>query len=687
PTPYGHLLSFQPPWIEQKITQLDCAKFVPSTKEPFRCGCGRLPVEHAADVQLEAQIYLAASQATGGPRNSHGEPERWQVRTHTREMPITAYGTVEFQGGPHATKARYVRLNYETSPEVVVHLLLHEWRLRVPSLVISVLGGLANSPLQARLARVVQRGLLRAAKTTGAWVITNGLDTGVTRHVGEALGEEVHIRGSNIVALGIAPWGVVQQRELLVGLNHTCLYHAQGTIAGRQETALNSHHNYFLLADNGTSGKFSTGEICLRRRLEQYLAQQPIGLRRLGDRMRSLALDWIYKARLKTRIRPRCLATLIIITPGGLYLVDILSLNRGSGHKSRVPVVGVLIEGGHQTFRTVFELVTGRNPVPVVICDGSGRAADFLAFMHRYVGPDGDLPGPLRQQIIANLARTFQIKQTAAEGLYLDMKLCMKRRDLVSLSPGQKLSLADQLSLTMAWQRSDIARSRVLVNVNDWSVATLENAMTDALINDRLEFVQLLLEKGLDIYRFLTVKRLEDLYTVSFGSSTQAFHRLFVKVLGARSRVCLRAVGQLLQELIGCGYQHPYCSKQPDPHLLLGPSTLGTTSSSKAFLNPLTAMNGKPGGGHIADALIPQTLTASTDVLLDRRTCFRYPYTELLQWALLTCRFSLARYIVLAGEESIAKALLSVRILRAIRKVVDVDSETEFIETLRNQEE
>ncbi|VDM32331.1 unnamed protein product [Hydatigera taeniaeformis] len=245
---------------------------------------------------------------------SHLEPElvRWQVKSHTREVPTTAFGTVEFQGGPHPTKARYVRISYETPPETVVQLLLREWRLRVPSLVISVLGGLANAPLQAKLGSVVKRGLLRAAKTTGAWVITNGLDTGVTRHVGEALGEEVHVRGSKIVALGIAPWGVVQQRSMLIGIDvslfllnlcfpfsilndfqlnlckrlsfivHTCQYHAQGTLAGRQETALNPHHNYFLLADNGTSGKFSTAEICLRRRLEQYLAQQPIGLRRLG---------------------------------------------------------------------------------------------------------------------------------------------------------------------------------------------------------------------------------------------------------------------------------------------------------------------------------------------------------------------------------------------------------------------
>ncbi|KAL7056714.1 hypothetical protein AAHC03_020745 [Spirometra sp. Aus1] len=86
----------------------DCSPLSLSRPHLCSCGCGRLPAEHAADVQLEAQIYLAASQATSAMdlHKTQGEPERWQVRTHTREVPITAYGTVEFQGGPHATKAR-----------------------------------------------------------------------------------------------------------------------------------------------------------------------------------------------------------------------------------------------------------------------------------------------------------------------------------------------------------------------------------------------------------------------------------------------------------------------------------------------------------------------------------------------------------------------------------------------------
>lgn len=43
-----------------------------------------------------------------------------------------------------------------------------------------------------------------------------------------------------------------------------------------------------------------------------------------------------------------------------------------------------------------------------------------------------DLVPNLRRQVIGNIARTFQLKQVEAETLYLDMKLCMRRRDLVS---------------------------------------------------------------------------------------------------------------------------------------------------------------------------------------------------------------------------------------------------------------
>ena len=57
--------------------------------------------------------------------------------------------------------------------------------------------------------------------------------------------------------------------------------------------------------------------------------------------------------------------------------------------EKRVPVVLLVLEGGPNTIRTVLESVTNDPSVPVVIAEGSGRAADILAFAHRYIGPGG----------------------------------------------------------------------------------------------------------------------------------------------------------------------------------------------------------------------------------------------------------------------------------------------------------
>lgn len=51
---------------------------------------------------------------------------------------------------------------------------------------------------------------------------------------------------------------------------------------------------------------------------------------------------------------------------------------------------------------------------------------------------------------------------------------------------------------------------------------SLEQAMLDALVMDRVDFVKLLIEYGVNLHRFLTISRLEELYnTVSIGTIYQ----------------------------------------------------------------------------------------------------------------------------------------------------------------------
>lgn len=47
--------------------------------------------------------------------------------------------------------------------------------------------------------------------------------------------------------------------------------------------------------------------------------------------------------------------------------------------------------------------------------------------------------------------------------------------------------------------------------------------MLDALVMDRVDFVKLLIEYGVNLHRFLTIPRLEELYnTVSIGTFNQS---------------------------------------------------------------------------------------------------------------------------------------------------------------------
>ena len=94
---------------------------------------------------------------------------------HTVALPTDAYGCIDFRG-TRTNKAQYLRLAYDTKPDRVLNLLLRGWCLDKPKLLITVTGGKANFDLQPRIKWCLRKGLLKAAKTTGAWLLT-GMDT------------------------------------------------------------------------------------------------------------------------------------------------------------------------------------------------------------------------------------------------------------------------------------------------------------------------------------------------------------------------------------------------------------------------------------------------------------------------------------------------------------------------------
>jgi len=51
-----------------------------------------------------------------------------------------------------------------------------------------------------------------------------------------------------------------------------------------------------------------------------------------------------------------------------------------------------------------------------------------------------------------------------------------------------------------------------LVIGQEWQKGALENAMLQALENDRVDFVRVLLDNGVNMNKFLTIAKLEHLY-------------------------------------------------------------------------------------------------------------------------------------------------------------------------------
>nr|XP_020512138.1 transient receptor potential cation channel subfamily M member 1 [Labrus bergylta] len=666
-------------WIERTFQKRECIQIIPS-KDASRCSCGQLVAQHSAVPQVAKEEGAPLVQLETQPT------ERWSPLKHTQTYPTDAYGVIEFQGGGHVNKSMYIRVSNDSKPDNLLHLMVKDWQLELPTLLISVHGGLQNFELQPKLKQVFGKGLIKAAVTTGAWIFTGGVSTGVIRHVGDALKDHSSKSRGKVCAIGIAPWGIVENKEDLIGRDVNRPYQTMSNPLSKL-SVLNSSHSHFILSDNGTNGKYGA-EVRLRRQLEKHIALQKINTR----------------------------------------------LGQG------VPVVCLILEGGPNVISIVLESLKEEPPVPVVICDGSGRASDILSFAHRYSEDDGLVNESVKDQLLVTIQKTFNYSRSQAQQILLMVMECMKKRALITvfrmgsegqqdiemsiltaLLKGTNASASDQLSLALAWNRVDIARSQIFVYglhwppvsaaVNDrprspapqrapagggggkgkargkkgkgakakpeppeetdprklelrnW-VNSLEQAMMDALVLDRVDFVKLLIENGVNIHHFLTIPRLEELYNTKLGpANTLHFVVRDVKKgnLPPDYQITLIDIGLVLELLMGGAYRCKYTRKsfrtlynnlyglkRPKALKLLGMEDDEPRAKGKGKKNK------------------KKEEEVDIDVDDPEVSRFQYPFHELMVWAVLMKRQKMALFLWQRGEEAMAKALVACKLYKAM---------------------
>ncbi|XP_032873449.1 transient receptor potential cation channel subfamily M member 6 [Amblyraja radiata] len=654
----------QKSWIEAVFCKRECGKIITSSRDSHRClpgcqicqnlvrcCCGRLVGDHSG-LDRKLPIYLSACDDV---------KEEWCVESHTVASPTDAFGTIDFQDGAYSYRAKYIRVSYDTELHQLLHLMLKEWLMELPKLLISVHGGSQNFKLPSKVKQLFGKGLIKAAETTGAWIVTEGINTGTSKHVGDAVRDHTSPYLRKICILGITPWGVIENHRDLIGKDVVCPYQMLGNPLSKL-TSLNSKHSHFILVDDGTIGKYGN-EVKLRRKLEQYIAQQKIHSR------------------------------------------------MGQG----VPVVGLVIEGDPNVILMVWEYVREAPPVPVVVCEGTGRAADLLAFTHKHTADGGKLYPGLEVELILMIQKAFNFGQKQSDHLFKILIECMEHREsitifdadseeqqdidlaiLTALLKGTNTSASDQLSLALAWDRVDIAKRNILVYGQHWKVGSLEQAMLDALLMDRVDFVKLLIENGVSMHRFLTIFRLEELYNMKQGPTNLLLHHLVRDMkqsnLPPGYKITLIDIGLVLEYLIGGAYRSSYTRKS---FRLLYNSLyrqhkrvdrIGVTSFTQSWnLNREQASRMGSGEQRLHSQFIR---TAQPYKRKDKSVSlckskkkqkddlrfsedhdsagFIYPYNDLLVWAVLMKRQRMALFFWQHGEEATAKALVACKLYRAM---------------------
>lgn len=322
-------------FIQRHIKMRQCIAFIPSLMEDEadrrRHAFKRSQEERSSTSCRYCQCGDLRRNHTDQAKANTREEDTWCSERDTVAVRTDAFGEVEFNESGEKL-AKYVRADTNTSSENIMRLLTEAWGLELPNLVISVTGSSVSFDTKSRLSDAFRHGLMKAASTTGAWILTGGTNVGITKVVGEAVRDFYLTTLDKVVAIGVAPWGCIQNRDILVQGEPLTVpaYRVRGR-ANDHMAFLDPNHSHFILADDGSRGRFGS-HVSFRNKV----------------------LKTISSAKMHSDMDPY--------------------------NAVNVPVCLLVVNGGKGTLQNVHEAV--KQGIPTVIIKGSGKMADILAFAY-----------------------------------------------------------------------------------------------------------------------------------------------------------------------------------------------------------------------------------------------------------------------------------------------------------------
>ena len=254
-----------------------------------------------------------------------------------------------------------------------------------------------------------------------------------------------------VVAIGIATWGAIKGKEALIppsthDSSSSPVFEAQYQ-KPLKSTGLDPNHTHFLFVDDGSNNRFGK-EIALRGKFEKVICENGVAKKR-----------------------------------------------------TRVPIVCVMVEGGPGTIDTVRSALI--NGTPCVVIEGSGRAADVLAYavyISEKLSHADHLSEQIKREKLEKYIRSKTETLLKLKGRLLDKSVkwiveCLNYKSsirifkldedrseitgnldkaiLQTLLDTQNLDVRTQFHLSFLWDRDDMA-VQVIAKINKKDVDDLD---------------------------------------------------------------------------------------------------------------------------------------------------------------------------------------------------------------------
>ncbi|XP_039204990.1 transient receptor potential cation channel subfamily M member 8 isoform X8 [Crotalus tigris] len=410
-------------FVQENFKKRECMFFTKDAKSnDNQCKCGYLKSQHIEEMQI-----------------NHNE--KWNYKKHTKEFPTDAFGDIEFEN--LGKTGKYIRLSCDTDSETLYDLMTQHWHLKTPNLIISVTGGTKNFALKPRIRKIVSR-LIYIAQSKGAWIFTGGTHYGLMKYIGEIVRDNTISRSSeeNVVAIGIAAWGMVSNRENLIRSCDTETYYSAHYIMDDLKKdllyCLDNNHTHLILVDNGTHG-YQGIETKLRTQLEKYISE--------------------------------------CIIPD-------------SNYGGKIPIVCFVQGGGKETLKAFNTAI--KNKIPCVVVEGSGQIADVIASLTE---AEGTLTSSsIKERLLRYLPRTLsRLSEEEIESWIKCIKEILENPHLItviriedagdeivsnaisyglfkafSTNEEDKDDWNGQLKLLLEWNQLDLASEEIFTNDRRW---------------------------------------------------------------------------------------------------------------------------------------------------------------------------------------------------------------------------